>query len=133
MLRNLKVYDTVLIEIPFPSDPPTDWELVWHALRDARDSFDRGGSTGWKNCVASVRLALEKWHGIEKEDQGPGWQRPSTTDLQARTKEQRIDTIRWHLIQLAHCAAHTRADEWNRDDALLVLSTVSALLAVRKP
>jgi hypothetical protein len=112
MLRESKVHDTVLVEIPFDSDPPSGWESVWHALRDARDSFDRGGSTGWKNCIASVRHALENWQGIEKVDQGAGWQRPSTAELQSRTKEQRIDNIRWHLIQLAHYAAHTRADDW---------------------
>jgi hypothetical protein len=99
---------------------------VWHALRDARDSFDTGGSTGWKNCVTAVRLALEEWRKIEQEDKG-------LADTQARTKIQRIDNLRWHLIQLAHYAAHTKADEWTRDDALLALSTLSALLAVRKP
>jgi hypothetical protein len=126
MLRELKVQDTVLVEIPFPSDPPNGWEPVWHALRDARDSFDTGGSTGWKNCVTAVRLALEEWRKIEQEDKG-------LADTQARTKIQRIDNLRWHLIQLAHYAAHTKADEWTRDDALLALSTLSALLAVRKP
>ena len=126
MLRELKVQDTVLIEIPFPSDPPSGWEPVWHALRDALDSFDTGGSTGWKNCVASVRLALEEWRNIEKEDQGPN-------DLKSRTRVQRMDALRWTFMQYAHFAPHTRADEWTRDDALLALSTLSALLAVRKP
>ena len=126
MLRELKVHDAILVEIPFPSDPPSGWDPVWQALRDARDSFDAGGSTGWKNCVASVRHALEEWRNIEKEDQGP-------SDLKSRTKTQRVDNLRWHLIQLAHYAAHTKADEWTRDDALLALSTLSALLAVRKP
>jgi hypothetical protein len=133
MLRDLKLRDTILVEIPFDSDPPSGWEPVWTALRDARDSFDQGGSTGWKNCITSVRHALEGWQKVEKEDQGPGWQRPAPADLQSRTKEQRTDSIRWHLIQLAHYAAHTRADEWTRDDAVLALSTLSALLAVRKP
>lgn len=126
MLRDLNVRDAVLVEIPFDSNPPSGWEPVWQAVRDALDSFDAGGSTGWRNCVASVRHALEEWRNIEKEDQGP-------SDLKSRTKTQRIDNIRWHLIQLAHYAAHTKADEWTRDDALLALSTLSALLAVRKP
>src|SRR5947209_15699707 len=67
-LRDLNLRDAVLVEIPFPADPPSGWEPVWHALRDARNSFDTGGSTGWKSCVASVRLALEEWRKIEKED-----------------------------------------------------------------
>ncbi|MFN0102977.1 MAG: hypothetical protein ACKV2U_12915 [Bryobacteraceae bacterium] len=133
MMRDLNLRDSVPVEIPFSAHPPTGWEPVWDALRDARSSFDTGGSTGWKNTVTSVRFALEEWRKLEKEDQGPGRQSPKTSDLQSPTKEQRIDNIRWHLIQVAHCAAHTRADEWTRDDALLLLSTLCSLLAVRKP
>ena len=133
MMRDLNVQDSILVEIPFPADPSTGWEPLWAALKDARDSFDTGGSTGWKNSVTSVRLALEEWRKLEKEDPGPGWQAPKTPDLQSRTKEQRIDNIRWHLIQVAHYAAHTKADEWTRDGALFMLSTVCSLLAVRKP
>lgn len=48
MMRELNLKDSILVEIPFSSDPPTGWEPVWDALRDARDSFDTGGSTGWK-------------------------------------------------------------------------------------
>jgi hypothetical protein len=126
MLREVNLRDTVLVEIPFQSDPPSGWEAVWQALQDARDSFDTGGSTGWKNCVTAVRLALDEWRRIEPEDKGPA-------DPQDRTKAHRTENLRWHLIQLAHYAAHTRADEWTRDDALLALSTLSALLAVRRP
>jgi hypothetical protein len=118
-MRDLNLRDSILVEIPLPSDPPTGWEPVWSALRNARDSFDNGGATGWKNAAISVRLALEEWQRLEKEDQGPGWQRPDRADLESRTKLQRIDNIRWHLIQLAHHAAHTKAEEWSRDDALL--------------
>ena len=126
MMRDLNLRDSVIVEIPFPSDPPTGWEPVWDALRDARSSFDTGGSTGWKNAATSVRLALEEWRRIDAEDKG-------TSDLHSRTKLQRIDNIRWQLIQLAHFAAHTKADEWSRDDALLLISTLCSLLAVRKP
>ncbi len=133
MMRDVGVQDSVLVEIPFRSDSPSGWEPIWDALRDARDSFDSGGSTGWKNTATSVRLALEKWQDLEKENQGPGWKRPDRLDLEARTKSQRADSIRWHLIQLAHYAAHTKADEWTRDDALLLLSTLCVLLNVRKP
>lgn len=135
MMRDVGVGDSVLVEIPLPSDPPSGWDPVWAALRDARDSFDTGGSTGWKNTVTSVRLALEEWRNLkgEKEDPGAGWQVPERSDLQSRTKLQRIDAIRWHLIQLAHYGAHTKADEWTRDDAMLMLSTLASLLAVRKP
>ena len=125
-LRHLNLRDAVLVEIPFKSDPPSGFEPIWQALRDARDSFDQGGSTGWKNCVTSVRLALEEWRRVEEEDQGP-------KEIKSRTKAQRIDNLRWILMQYAHFAPHTNADDWTRDDALLALSTLCALLAVRKP
>lgn len=133
MVRDVGVQDSILVEIPFRSDPPTGWEPIWAALRDAKDSFDAGGSTDWNNTARSVRLALEEWRKLEKEDQGAGWQGPKIADFQSRTKAQRIDNLRWHLIQLAHYAAHTKADEWTRDDALLLLSTLCSLLAERKP
>ncbi|MCW5963962.1 MAG: hypothetical protein KIT83_07980 [Bryobacterales bacterium] len=133
MMRDLNLQDVVLLELPISTGIPSDWKSVWDAVREARNSFDSGGSTAWKGTITSVRLALEEWRKVEREDQGPGWTVPSQQSLQSRTKMQRIDNLRWHLLQVAHYAAHTRADEWTREDALLVLSTICALLAARKP
>lgn len=133
MLRDLNIRDAVVVEIPFTSDPPTAWEGVWSALEDARNAYDQGGTAGWKACIANVRHALEEWRSIEQEDQGPGWQRPPTGDLHDRTKVQRAENLRWHLLQFAHLAPHSKARDWDRDDALLALSTLTALLASRKP
>lgn len=133
MLRGLGVAENVLIEIPLPGSPSPDWDTVWRGLVDARNAFEQGGSTGWKGCVTGVRLALEKWQQIEPEDKGPGWVPPSRVDREARTKKQRLDNLRWHLLQVAHLGAHTGAEDWTRDDALLMLSTLSVLLAERKP
>jgi hypothetical protein len=83
--------------------------------------------------VAAVRLALEKWQGIEKEDMGPGWKAPSMIERKDRTKRQRLDNVRWHLYQCAHLGPHSSAEDWTRDDAVLLLSTLAALLAERKP
>ena len=135
-LRQLEFNDSFVIEIPYPSDPPAkDWDEVWKALQDARRAFDQGGSTGWKGAANSVRHALEKWKDIQGEavDHGEGWKAPTLQEKEGRTKRQRFDNIRWHLYQLAHLSAHTGADDWTRDDAMLLLSTLSALLAVRKP
>src|SRR5262249_51650529 len=135
MLRSLNVAENVLVEIPLPVCPSSDWDGVWEGLRNARDAFEQGGSTGWKNSMMGVRLALERWQQIpnEKEDQGPGWKRPTQDELKDRTKKQRFDNLRWHLYQACHRGAHTGADEWTRDDAVLLLSTLSALLCERKP
>lgn len=133
MLRSIGAAENVLVEIPLPGKPSPDWDGVWNALVDARKAFEQGGSTGWKGCVTSVRLALEKWRAIEKEQMGVGWKAPTVPEREARSKRERLDNIRWHLLQVAHLGAHTGADEWTRDDALLLLSTFSALLAERKP
>jgi hypothetical protein len=133
MLRSLNVAENVLVEIPLPVCPSSDWDGVWEGLRNARDAFEQGGSTGWKNCIMGVRLALERWQKIEKENMGPGWKAPSIQEREARTKKERFDNLRWHLYQAAHRGAHTGADEWTRDDAVLLLSMLSALLAERKP
>ena len=132
-LRKIDFLENVLIEIPLPTSPASPWDEVWKALVDARIAFEKGGATAWKDSVVSCRLALEKWQGIEKEDMGPGWKSPPPADRRLRTKEQRLDNIRWHLLQLAHDSAHSHADKWSREDALLMLSTLSALLAKRNP
>jgi hypothetical protein len=132
-LRSLGVAENVLVEIPLPICPSSDWDGVWEGLRNARDAFEQGGSTGWKNCIMGIRLALERWQKIEKEHMGPGWKAPSMQEREARTKKERFDNLRWHLYQAAHRGAHTGADEWTRDDAVLLLSALSALLAERKP
>jgi hypothetical protein len=132
-LRKIDFLENILIEIPLPDSPGSPWDDVWKAIVEARDAFEKGGTTAWKNCIVSCRLALEKWQKIEKEQMGAGWKAPSPADRQLRTKEERLDNIRWHLLQLGHHSAHTHADNWNRNDALIMLSTLSALLAERNP
>lgn len=133
MLRKLGIRENVLVEVPLLGSPSPDWDEVWQGLIDARTAFEHGGSTGWKGCVTGARLALEKWQQMEPEDKGPGWVAPSRADREARTKKQRLDNLRWHLLQVAHLGAHTGAENWTRDDALLLLSTLSVLLAERNP
>jgi len=132
-LREMNVLDTIVVEIPFPSNPPSDWDGIFESLREAREAFDKGGSSGWKGCVSAVRHALQQWQKKEQEDHGPGWTAPQKPLRDSRTKRQRMDNIRWHLLQLAHYSVHTNADEWNKDDATLALAVLSALVAVRKP
>lgn len=132
-LRAMKIADNVLVEIPLRSTPPAPWDGIWEGLIEARDAFEQGGITGWKGTVTASRLALERWQKIEKEQMGPGGTAPSPADRQQRTKQERLDNIRWHLLQLAHLGAHSGSEEWTRDDAVLILSVLSALLAERNP
>jgi hypothetical protein len=128
-LKQLGFCDSFVVEIPYPSNPPAkEWDAVWNAIRDARNAFDQGGSTGWRSAATHVRHALEKWQDIQGEEVDLGQNSPA----KQRSKKQRLDNVRWHLYQLAHLSAHTGADDWTRDDAMLMLSTLCALVAVRK-
>jgi hypothetical protein len=131
-LRSIGALENILVEIPLPSSPPAPWDEVWAALVEARNAFEQGGATGWKGCVTAVRVALERWRAIEQEDMGPGW-RNAPGRAEDRTKEQRLDNLRWHLHHCTHYWVHSPAEKCSRDDALLMLSTLSALLAERKP
>jgi hypothetical protein len=133
LMNGVGLVGNVLVEVPTRKDFPDAWKPVYAALDEGKRHLTRGGEDGWKGCVAAVRLALEKWQDLEKEDQGPGWQAPKQPDREARTKVQRVDAIRWHLLQLAHLSPHSHADEWTRDDALLAFATLAALLAKRDP
>lgn len=133
MLRTIGVSQSLLLEVPLPSSPPQPWDAVWRAIGEATTSFERGGETGWKGCISAVRLALDRWRDIEPEDMGPGWKRPGGDDLRERTTRQRLDNIRWHLREYTHLAPHSDAEEFTRDDALLMLSTLSSLLTIRRP
>ena len=106
---------------------------VCKALVEARNAFKHGGSTGWKTYMTVIRLALEKWQDIEKEDMGSGWKSPTKEEREECSKKQRLKNLRWHLLQCAHLTPHSITDEWSRVDAFLMLSTPSALLAERKP
>ena len=132
VLRDLRIGENVLIEVPLWQSPSADWDQVWSALIEARNSFEQGGEIGWKGCIAAVRLALEKWQKLEPEDQGlPNWKSPTREEKDNRSKEQRLDSLRWHLLQLAHLGLHTHAKRSTREDAVLFLSTLSVLLAER--
>jgi hypothetical protein len=130
ILRDLGIRENVLIEVPLSQSPASEWDEVWKAVVDARNYFEQGGDIGWKGCVASVRLALEKWQKLEPEVQGfQNWTSPSRQEKEDRSKRNRLDALRWHLLQLAHLSPHTHAEMWSREDAILLLSTLSSLLA----
>jgi hypothetical protein len=37
MLRDMKVAENVLVEVPLPGTPPIGWEAIWEALIEARE------------------------------------------------------------------------------------------------
>ena len=133
MLHETGLGDNVVVEIPLPPNPSPEWAPIWQAIATARDSLARGGDTAWKSAIVECRHALELWQKLEREDHGPGWKAPSNEDRQSRTRRQRLDNIRWDLLQCAHEAAHSPAGKWTREEAALVLSALAALLAIRNP
>jgi hypothetical protein len=134
MLNRVGAGLSILVEVPLPAARPTPWDGVWRALKEARDAFEQGGTTGWQNCVANIRQAFDTWRDIqdEREDLGE-WTPPSVKELELRTKKQRFDLVRWHLRQITHLAHHGPADQWSRDEALFMLSALASLLSIRKP
>jgi hypothetical protein len=133
MLNETGLGENIVVEIPLPPSPSPEWEPIWKAVTTARDSLKLGGDTAWKAALVECRHALEQWQKLEKEDHGPGWKAPTPAERSSRTRQQRLDNIRWDLLQCVHEAAHTPADKWTRDDAILVLATLTGLLAIRNP
>lgn len=133
ILDDMGVTGSVLVEMPVRKNFPEAWREIYAGLHEARRNLARGGSDGWKGCVAVVRLALEKWRELEPEELGPAGQAANSDARQARTKAQRIDALRLHLYQLANLPHHSPADEWRREDAVLAFTMLAALLAERNP
>lgn len=82
--------------------------------------------SGWSHCVVEVRHALDQWNKIE-----PVKMLPADQPRKEWAKKDRLDGLRRQLRECTHPAAH--GESWSRDEALLMLSTLSALLAVRNP
>jgi hypothetical protein len=133
LMENVAAVGAVLVEVPLRNDLPPAWGPIYTALKEAKRHIARGGDDGWKACVAAVRTALDEWHNLEAEDQGAGWTAPTRTQKESRTKGQRADALRWHLLQFAHLAHHSPSDHWERNDAILAFATLCALLAERDP
>lgn len=125
--------ENVFVEIPLPQNPGPPWDEVWRALRNARDQLNRGGHNAWKGIINECRTALEKWRDIEEPDLGPGLPQPNQQDRANRSWDQRLDQLRWHLHHLTHVGVHGHADDYDRQEAVLVLATLAGLLAVRNP
>jgi hypothetical protein len=131
LLQQLGVLDLVLVHIPLPEPTPGPMTPVWSALQQARDDFAAGGAAGWRSCGIHLRQALTDWDIVQKLDTGKG-----ITDKSKLTKDQRLDTLRYHLREFTHIAGHPEpaiAKTWTRDDALLALSATCALLNAKKP
>jgi hypothetical protein len=129
-LRSLCFTDIVMLEIPIADEAPPGFETVWQQIRIARDLLMRGGPFAWESCGMAVRQALEAW---EQVSPATGSQRQ---DGRHATKLERLYRLRASLQYYVGYAAHNQHDNepaWTREDALLAITTLCALLTARKP
>jgi len=117
--------DSVLLEVPLPSQPEPAWDEVWKAVRLAREALDRGGPTGWKACVLECRHALDKWGKLQ------GVANTNGTKPRELTRVQRFDRIREAVHGYANDPIHSSADETTRAEAVMVFGALIGLLGVR--
>lgn len=133
VLRELKVLDLVVIEVPLPATAPERLRAVWAEVGKARNAVAQGGEAGWTACVVHVRKALEAWDKIEDEKLWPA----KPEERKALSKRARLARLRWSLHQAAHPAVHiddgNESDVWTREEAKFMLSTLCSLLAMREP
>lgn len=121
----------VLVEIPKSNTLGAEWNEIYKFLSEGSRAYDRGGNDGWKACVVACREGLAKWRGLEQTTFGPGWKAPSREENEEWSGAQRMNALRYWLLQVAHLGPHTVEDIWTREDALLVLATLSTLLNAR--
>lgn len=133
MLRELKVLDLVVVEIPLPAALPARWHPVWEEVGNARTALAQGGEAGWRACVVHVRNTLEAWRQIEDEQPWPA----TPKEREALSKHERLSQLRWSLHQAAHPAVHVGdarpSEVWTREEAKFMLATLCWLLAMREP
>jgi hypothetical protein len=123
----------VLVDMPVPANCPPGWNDIFDGLDEARRNLARGGEDGWKSCVVAVRLAFEKWRALEPESFGIGWPAANQQQRMQWSKEERAEAMRYQAYQYAHLSAHSHAQRWRREDAILAFTTLAALLAARHP
>jgi hypothetical protein len=131
ILQTLRIIDLILVQIPLATTTAAQMTRVWNALQAARKDFTSGGETAWRAAGVHIREALSAWQDAAPPDTGN-----YPKDRSAMTKDQRLDQLRQSLREFTHLAGHPDpmlATSWTRDDALLALSTISALLNAKKP
>lgn len=116
ILRRLRIAELALFELPIPlgDSEQTDLNL---ALKKAIDHFYHGGTLGYKEVVANIRIAMEKAEPILGI--------PKFTDDWRKDGATRIERLflNWHSLKKLTHLAHHEPDEWSRDEAQYVLTS----------
>jgi len=132
MLREARVLDVVLIEIPMPLiDVPEQWKKIVGDLIEAQRHFHRGEYTA---VVISCRKVVQELGQMLYSDQdwsGPALDRLNC-DRRNMTKEQREAAITATIRHLTHLAAHADGEGgavYTRNEARQVLALTAAVVA----
>jgi hypothetical protein len=131
--RDPKVQSAMNEDILFLANVRIGWEPILDALANAQKAFSDGGPANWKVCIEIVGYALEKWRMLEPEDVGFGGLMPTSEQRKAKTKTQMVESLRVTLRHFAHYTPDSSVDFWTGDDALLALSLLGGLIAIRRP
>jgi hypothetical protein len=120
-LRSAGLSVSLLIEIPFPLTGEVEDEDL-KAIAAAFSSFENGGSVAWKDSIGHLRPLLEKWAKASPKPTA------EPKDGSPNDRDWKLLNLRDALYKLCHFWVHESAPQCNRDDALLMLSSVAALL-----
>jgi hypothetical protein len=134
-LQQADLAELLVYEVAIPKLDTNEWHPVHRDILKARNALRQGGTTGWQSCVTFVRQALEAWDKIAGEEwnQGTTGRRIQDVTPKDRTKNERIRMLRRALHEFCHISAHSSDEFWSRDDAVLALTSLVALLRERNP
>lgn len=132
MLREARVFDVVLIEIPMPvTDVPEQWKPIIGDLLEAQRHLHRGEYTA---VVSSCRKVVQELGQMLYSDQD--WSRATldrlSNDRRNMTKEQREAAVIATIRHLTHLAAHAEGEGgvvYTRNEARQVLALTAAVVA----
>ncbi len=60
-LGEAEVKHNVILEVPLGGPAREGYQEVVKHLLEAKEDFDRGGTTGWRGCAIAIRNALDAW------------------------------------------------------------------------
>lgn len=120
-LRETRLAQTILLEVPLPDAAPGAYDASLRALAQAHRALEQGGKAGWQACARDVRTAVEKWPGTRA--------RGSIRYEQSMDLHARMAVLREAVLVVTHDAQHQLEDHWHRADALALFAAAASLLS----
>jgi hypothetical protein len=119
--RKLRIAELVLFEIPIAVSDSAQGEIDV-AIKRAIDFFYHGGSLGFKEVVANIRIAMEKAEiALSIPSFNEGWRKNEATRMERFF-------LNWYSLKKLTQLAHHEADEWSREEAQYVLTSFLSII-----